>query len=84
MFAKVTFAHNAIYSEKCTVMDPLEGCAEILDFIFSEGCSKDSQFPYTCRFVFKNSKSIISLNNNSDFLLPNSVIYFVAMKCVGS
>lgn len=53
MFAKVTFAHHAIYSEKCTVMDPLEGCAEILDFIFTEGCSKDSQFPYTCRFVFK-------------------------------
>ena len=42
MFAKVTFAHNAIYSEKCTVMDPPEGCAEILDFIFTEGCSKDS------------------------------------------
>lgn len=42
MFAKVTFAHHAIYSEKCTVLDPLEGCAEILDFIFTEGCSKDS------------------------------------------
>ena len=53
MFAKVKFAHHAIYSEKCTVMDPLEGCAEILDFIFTEGCSKDSLFPYTCRFVFK-------------------------------
>ena len=42
MFAKLTFAHHAIYSEKCTVMDPLEGCAEILDFIFTEGCSEDS------------------------------------------
>lgn len=42
MFARVTFAHYAIYSEKRTVMDSLEGCAEIVDFVFTEGRSKDS------------------------------------------